>query len=577
MKTIILQCRIRVPVIASLLATLSVFAACAGDGETDAAADEDVFTEDGEPPLSGPDGKADGFGEDVPAYGALSGDADFTGDLQVMFAPSEPVVTLELKWIDWVRDARKADPNDYVEGENPYTIDYAVYTLRNQQIVDHLADAEDDGVDVQILIESDQLGKDRAYNTIDEFMAFRGHEVVLSHKDLTDESRETADLIGIKHSGLMHTKIRIFSTPDDRVVLSGSFNAGSYAPFNDENIHLIRSPYLAERYAALFEALRYGGRAPNAWDDDEPVNLLFSRPSSGLRPGTRIFNWLEEEQELILLMVYSLRNITAVDHGERTLVDILADKVAAGVPVYAITDKKQSDQYSNDIEDLLRGVGVPTYEALNESQVFCAMHHKVAVLGRTRMRVISGSANWTKGGLGARNAISRNQETALFIDSSRLDDNLTGRRYLAEWLAVLERYAPQNAERGDPGPDYATIRDRLLDLSDWPDQPVRFTVLAAHTEDPAEQIRVLGDHALLGDWGATDAGHRLEAGMIDQTSWASPEPLDLPLGLDFEWKFGAYLPSTEALRWEQGGNRPGRAAAAYFRPEQVLELQGYWR
>ncbi len=56
---------------------------------------EEGAYEEGEP-LLGPDGKADGFGAEVPAYGYLPENADLGAPLQVLFVPDEPVVTMEL-------------------------------------------------------------------------------------------------------------------------------------------------------------------------------------------------------------------------------------------------------------------------------------------------------------------------------------------------------------------------------------------------------------------------------------------------------------------------------------------------
>lgn len=526
------------------------------------------------PPLLDADGKADGFGPEVPAYGVIPDDADFDAQFQVMFAPEEPVVTMELHYIDWVREARRADDRRYVEGQNPYRIDYAVYTLRNQRIMEDLADAQDDGVDVQILIESDQLGKDRDWMTVDEYLAARGFEVVPDHRTLDEQTMLTADLIGIHHSGLMHLKTRIFEVPGRRVVLSGSFNAGSYAPLNDENFHIIHEPELTSAYAACYQALLHDQRCVNSWYDEQPVNVLFSRPRSGPRPSGRAFEWLESENEQILMMVYSLRDITAPG-DDHSLSEILAAKAAAGVPVYVITDRLQSDGYNNDIEDVLRTAGIPTWEVRNTATNYSAMHNKVAILGRSHIRVISDSANWTKSGMGSSTNIASNNESVLFIDSDQLDDNLTGRRYIAEWLAVLRRYAEQSVEI-DAQPDFKTIRDRLQALPDWPAQAVDFSANQAETSDPDDAVFVLGDRVEFGNWGADGPGLQLETTPDDYPTWNSAAPVELPLGLEFEWKLAIEGPNTDGIDWEKGPNRHSRAAPTFLKPGLGLLLQADW-
>jgi phosphatidylserine/phosphatidylglycerophosphate/cardiolipin synthase-like enzyme len=526
-------------------------------------------------PLLGPSGKADDFGPDVPAYAPLPEGVDLDQPFQVLFAPLEPVVTLELWWIDWVREARRWDPNEYEEGANPYRIRYAVYTLRNQKIMEALADAEDDGVDVQILIESDQLGKERTWMTVDEYLSGRGFEVVLNHRDLDQDGRKTADLIGIKHYGLTHVKTRIFQIPIETVVLSGSFNAGSHAPLNDENFHIIRDPALVSRYVSMYEHLLRGERPVNEWDDDAAVNVLFTRPTSGLRPGEVFLQWLQEEDEQILLMAYSLRDITARG-SDKSLVEILSEKHAAGVPVCVISDRKQSDGGDHDdTEDRLRAAGIPFYEARNDVTVYTAMHHKVAVLGLTRIRVVADSANWTKSGLGTDRNIARNQESMLFIDSHKLDQGRTGRRYLAEWLKVLSRYAHQSREIDGEG-NFEFVRDQLLDQIEWPKQSVLFRAFDALTED-GEEVHVVGDHPDLDEWGDRGSGVALETTAEEYPEWWTESPALLPLAAPFEWKLATFDSAGELLRYEADPKRISVAYPPGLLPDDRLELEGTWR
>jgi phosphatidylserine/phosphatidylglycerophosphate/cardiolipin synthase-like enzyme len=526
-------------------------------------------------PVLGPSGKADDFGPDVPAYAPLPEGVDLEKPFQVLFAPLEPVVTLELWWIDWVRQARKWDPNEYEEGINPYRIRYAVYTLRNQKILEALADAEDDGVDVQIIIEADQLGKERTWMTLDEYLSGRGFEVVLNHHDLDADTFKTADLIGIKHSGLMHLKTRIFQIPIDTVVLSGSFNAGSHAPLNDENFHIIRDPDLVSRYTGCYEQLLHDKRPANVWDDQAAVNVLFTKPTEGLRPGEVFLRWLQEEDEQILMMAYSMRDITARG-SDKSLVQILSEKHAAGVPVYVISDRKQSDggDYS-DTEDQLRAAGVPFYEVRNDVTVYTAMHHKAAVLGLTHIRVVSDSANWTKSGLGTDRRIARNQESMLFIDTQMLDEGRTGRRYMAEWLKVLSRYAHQSQEIDGEG-SFEFVREQLLAQAEWPRQSVAFRAFNAQTGD-GEKVHVVGDHSDLDEWGDRGSGVVLETTTEDYPEWWTAEPVFLPLAAPFEWKLSTFDADGELLRYEADPRRISVAYPPGLLEDDGLELKGTWR
>ena len=526
------------------------------------------------PGILSTDGKADGFG-DVAAVGPLPESADLEAPLAALFAPDDPVTTLELTLIREVVQRRGADDAGYAEGDNPFRIRYAVYNLRNPAIVEALADAADAGVDVQVLIEDGQLDPARTWNFADERLVERGFELVASHRDLDDAGRRSADLVGIEGSGLMHLKARLFDAPDFRAGLTGSMNPGDNAVLNEETLHLVRDPALLDRYAAAYEANLKGQRIDNRSDDDAAVNVLFTPGGAGPRAGAKMLEWLADEDEQILLMVFSLRD---VQHGGRSLVDTLAQKARAGVPVHVITDRKQSDGVDADgnqmfrddpTEDRLRAAGVHVWEATNRATPFTAMHHKVAVLGRTDIRVITDAANWTFAALGSGSRRSRNHESMLFIDSARLDDGVTGRRYIAQWLRVLERYAHQS-EREDGEPGFEAVFATLTADPGWPAQPVRFVADEAFTEW-GESIRVRGDHERLGAWSRDVA---LDTDGDTYPTWTGE--VSLPVGTRFEFKFVAGFDRGD-VRWEGGDNRKGRAAPQALTRDPAVEVGGAWR
>ncbi|MEZ4339649.1 MAG: hypothetical protein R3B82_23745 [Sandaracinaceae bacterium] len=108
----------------------------------------------------GPDGARQ---VSIDAYGPLPAEASFEAPLAALFAPDDPVVTVELAGIQTVRDAR-LDPNDYAEGENPFRIRYA--RLQPPEPGDRgraRRCPRTRGVDVQIL-DADQLDPARDYN-----------------------------------------------------------------------------------------------------------------------------------------------------------------------------------------------------------------------------------------------------------------------------------------------------------------------------------------------------------------------------------------------------------------------------
>ena len=497
----------------------------------------------------------------LPAACAVSGLA-----LEVLFAPDDATVTAELSLIDRVRSARAADNSaSLVEGKNPYRIRYAVYNLTHQGIIDRLLQAEDDGVDVQVLIEADQL--DKPWSKTAKRFTQAGLEVVRDHRQLTSAARQTADLVGIKQVGLMHLKARLFITPKWRAALSGSMNPNQSAGINDETLHHITDPVLVARYAQAYQAVRDDQPLSNSWDSSAAVNLLFTPAAKGPRAGSQILTWLEQEQEQILLMVFSLRDLTAPG-VKRSLVQILIDKQAQGVSVVVITDRKQSDGvdldgnkvWSNDnTEDRLRQAGVPVYEALNDAAAFnngaampyAAMHAKAAVLGRKRIRVITDAANWTYSGLGSSKALARNVESVLFIDSQQLDQNHTGRRYLTQWLRVLWRYGTQSVVR-DGQPAVRKVARELTTAASWPGQPVRFVCTDCATAW-GESIWAVGDTPALGRWGQAHGGATLTTSAADYPRWSGVQPARLPVGAAFAWKLVAR--GNGSVRWESGQNR----------------------
>ena len=537
---------------------LTTLAACAGAG--DAPIDSDTGA-----PVVSIDGKADGV--QLAAYEPLPEGADLDAPLTALFAPDDSVVTLEVSLIQRVVALRAADGADYAEGDNPFTIHYAVYNLRNPAIVSALADAADAGVDVQILIDQDQLDPARDYNTSDEELVARGFQLVNDHRDLDDTTRVTADLIGIHHNGLMHLKTRIFRAPGFEAVLSGSLNPGDNAVMNEENLQLIRDPALIARYEAAYAAVLRGHAIDNVWDDSAAANVLFTPAASGPRAGEKLLQWIAEENESILLMVFSLRDVTA-PHSTRSLVELLGDKARAGVPVYVITDRKQSDGvdadgnhiYRNDgTEDQLRAAGVHVYEATNRATEFTAMHHKVGIFGLTHIRVVADAANWTYAGLGSSTHVAKNFESQLFLDSDALDGGASGRRYLGQWLRVLERYAAQTA--GDGEASAAEVEATLMGQPSWPTQPVGFTATAE--TNWGEGVAVRGDLSELGRWGAESAGVALSTDSVHYPIWQNDSPVWLPLGARFEWKL-VVTGAGGSARWEAGGNRMDRALAAPF-------------
>ncbi|MEQ1572413.1 MAG: carbohydrate-binding module family 20 domain-containing protein, partial [Myxococcota bacterium] len=411
----------------------------------------------------------------------------------------------------------------------------------------------------------------RDWNWADDYLRDeRGFSFAEDHRALSEAERATTELVGIDGAGLMHLKTRLFETPAERTLVTGSMNPGDDAVSNDETWHLIRDERIFDRYADLYDAVSYERPIVNEWVDGAGLNVLSNPESSGPDAGARLLGWLQEEDEQILIMAFSLRDLTAPGVSG-SLVSILGEKVAAGVPVVVITDRNQSDGTYDGTEDKLRAVGAHVYEARNYATEFTAMHHKVAVLGRTDLRVITDAANWSKAGLGSTTKPADNVESTLFVEPG-YDGGKLGQRYLAQFVRVLGRYAEQSAAEGEPSFD--ELGPELMGLPGWPEHEVTFVAEEAYTSW-GETVRVTGDLPELGAWGATGLGHPLWTEPSSYPTWSSPEPLRLPVGATFEYKLVAERDGV--FRWEAGDNHVGFAQPPAFAEGLGSTQVNLWR
>ena len=488
--------------------------------------------------------------------------------LEVLFTPDDEPIPVEVALIRSIIEERLNDPAEYTYEANPYRVRYAVYNLRNAEVVDALLDARDAGVAVQVLLEDGQLDPARDWNWADDHLVAMGMSFAGDHRDLSAEERARTEVMGIGGSGLMHLKLRLFASPTRHLAVSGSMNPGDNAIYNDETWHLVRQPELVAAYADAYDALLYETGFHNEWSDTRGANVLFTPADSGPHAGDRILQWLAEEDEQIVLMVYSLRDVTSPERSD-SLVTILADRVAAGVPVILVTDRKQSDGWGDTTEDRLRDVGVRVYEATNATTEYTAMHHKVAILGRTDLRVITDAANWSASGLGSSRSRAKNVESSLFIEQG-FDDGHIGRRYLAQALRVLERYAPQSLDDGEA--PFLELAPLLWEHPDWPREPVSFRADDAHT-NWGETVRVYGDHPELGLWGKEGKGVALSTHADLYPSWEGG-PAWLPVGRPVAFKLVAEQGGQ--VRWEAGDNHVFSVMGDAF-GDGTQRIEAAWR
>lgn len=484
--------------------------------------------------------------------------------LKTFFAPYDDPIKQDIALIQEVIEAKKADPRTFEDGNNPYKIQFAVYNLRNPEVIRLLGEAAKQGVDVQVLIEDHQLDPAKDFNTADEQLIAAGFQFSKTHRGLSDEQKQELDLIGIEGSGLMHLKTRIFTRPDPvtaepiEKMLTGSLNPGDAAPFNNETLHLITDKQLIARYKAKYQAVLDDKDLPNEWVQGAAVNVLFTPAKEGPHPADKILELIDKEQEAIFLSVFSLRNFAGKE-SRGQLLDKLQKAKERGVPIVVVTDRKQSDGtdaqgnrigWDDKTEDKLRELGIPVYECTNTAGPYNAMHNKSAIFGLSNMKVVTDCGNWTKAALGSSGRRAKNDESFLFIESGKLDDNATGLRYLSNFLYLLRSYEGQQHD-GDPGAK--ALVDQLSQHPAWPKVEVDFDVFAQTYF--GQEVYITGDHPALGDWTRSGPGLKLKTDGASYPTWKNESKLKLPFGTTLEYKVVKRDARTGELSWEPGNNQ----------------------
>ncbi len=227
---------------------------------------------------------------------------------------------------------------------------------------------------------------------------------------IIEDSNALDDFITGYSPALMHNKFCVF---DNNIVLTGSLNPterGNY--YNNNNIVIIKSKYLAENYLDEFEELKnneYGSGKKVKYPMISLGNIKIESyfcPEDNCK--LRVINALKAANHSIFFMTYSF---TDEDIG-----NLLWNKNYLGVNVKGILEKKQISDYSR-------------YDDLKEFSITdnnkYIMHHKVFVIDNKT--VITGSYNPTK------NANERNDENLLIIHDSK-----TAEKYIVEFNKLYD-------------------------------------------------------------------------------------------------------------------------------------------
>jgi len=274
------------------------------------------------------------------------------------------------------------------------SVDVAIYSLSLNNIRDALLRAHDRGVQVRMVMESDNL-------------------------DRTDPQKlkeAGIPILGDRREGLMHNK---FVVIDNSEVWTGSTNlTDSGAYLDNNNLIRIRSVKVAENFTKEFEEMfvddKFGDKIvsetpnPRVTMDGTPINVYFA-PDDNVQAS--LVGIISNAQESIYFMAFSF---TADPLG-----GAVRARAEDGVTVAGVMDTEQVNSNIGTEFDPFRQAGLDVYRDGNEGQ----MHHKVMIIDESI--VIFGSYNFTK------SAETRNDETLLVIYNK-----VIAAQFMAEFLRV---------------------------------------------------------------------------------------------------------------------------------------------
>jgi len=279
------------------------------------------------------------------------------------------------------------------------SVDVATYELNLWTIRDALQQAQSRGVQVRVVVDSDNVLEP-------EVQALESSGI---------------PVLGDRREGLMHHK---FVVLDGEEVWTGSMNLTlSDGYFNDNNLLRLRSPLLAQNYAREFDEMFVEDRFGDASRKDTPspvlevegtvVENLFS-PDDGV--AHRIVQLLSQARSSIEFMAFAFTS--------EELAEAMLDRSRSGVAVRGVFEASQvaggASQFSR-----LRDAGLDVRLDGNPRN----LHHKVILIDG--QIVITGSYNFS------RSAEIRNDENVLIMHNPEL-----AQAYRAEFERVMGLAVP---------------------------------------------------------------------------------------------------------------------------------------
>lgn len=277
------------------------------------------------------------------------------------------------------------------------SVDMAIYNINLWSIRDALIKAYQKGLQVRIVMESDNI-----------------------NDDIPAQLKSAGiNIVGDRREGLMHNKFVIIDGND---VWTGSANMtiGSFYYDNNNLIHL-HSSEIAEDFTTEFEEMYIRDMFGSDVIADTPhpqvqmgnylVEVYFSPDD---QVSEHIIQLIKNAQESIYFMAYSF---TANNLG-----DAIIERSNAGIKIYGIMDGGQVDSNIGTEFDPFLIAGINVFRAENEG----LMHHKVMIIDRNI--VITGSYNFSK------NAEDTNDENVIVIHNRQIAEE-----YLDQFQAITSR------------------------------------------------------------------------------------------------------------------------------------------
>jgi len=277
------------------------------------------------------------------------------------------------------------------------TVDVAIYSLSLNSIRDALLRAHDRGVQVRMVMESDNLDR-----TDPQILKDAG-----------------IPILGDRREGLMHDK---FVVIDNAEVWMGSMNFTDTGAYTDNNnLMRIHSVEMAENYTGEFEEMfvddQFGQDVvadtphPRVKIDGTLIDVYFS-PDDHVQASFR--ELIENAQESIYFMAFSF---TADPLGEA-----VRARAADGVTVAGVMETDQVKSNVGTEFDPFQQAGLDVAVDGNPGQ----MHHKVMIIDQSI--VILGSYNFTD------SAEKRNDENLIVIYNEEI-----AAQFIAEFQRVYAK------------------------------------------------------------------------------------------------------------------------------------------